>query len=573
MIKKIFFMLLCMFIASPAFPITDEQKQEAIKMQEKREIWLRKNREALRKEKELKSKKDYKIEIPEQKGEKKIEGELACFKINKVVFENSIIIEEKKLDQIALKYIKKKCLNVNDINDLIREITNLHIKKGYPTIRIVVDTKQNIKDGILKLIFINGYIESIEFKGGASFKEKMQLFSAFPFLEGKLLNLKKIEQGIAQLNRLPSNNITLNIEPGTKKGYSKIILLNRKQSPLRLNVTTDNMGQESTGIYRKKIGISYDNLLGINDDFSVSFMDNKKSIKDRFSEAQYLSYSFPLGYYTFFYDYSFSKYFTLIKGNFEEFETEGHTRTNNLKIKRQMYKGNSSSVSVFSALKWQKTRNYSVGELLEVSSKNNTVLTVGTDFTHTFGRNTINYDFNIHKGLTSLDAKEDSPDISNDEPREQFRKYTLNFNYKRYNPFEKLNIIYDFRFFSQYSDHPLYSAEKVSIGDQYTVRGFKEDSISGDNGFYFQNELTFNSPIFLPKWYLFFAYDYGWVQDKVKSESDLKDGEDDLAGKAVGLRFYGEKINFNIVYSKAISSANHIEKPKKEIYFDIGIRI
>jgi len=52
---------------------------------------------------------------------------------------------------------------------------------------------------------------NLQFPALQSFRLKSQTFFAFPFLKGKEFNLRDFEQGLDQLNRLQSNNATLDI--------------------------------------------------------------------------------------------------------------------------------------------------------------------------------------------------------------------------------------------------------------------------------------------------------------------------------------------------------------------------
>ena len=76
-------------------------------------------------------------------------------------------------------------------------------------------------------------------------------------------------------------------------------------------------------------------------------------------------------------------------------------------------------------------------------------------------------------------------------PKAQFQKYTADISW--YRPFNigEQRFSYRVSLSGQYSDDILYSSEKLGIGDDTTVRGFKENSIMGDKGFYMRNEIGY----------------------------------------------------------------------------------
>jgi hemolysin activation/secretion protein len=50
---------------------------------------------------------------------------------------------------------------------------------------------------------------------------------------------------------------------------------------------------------------------------------------------------------------------------------------------------------------------------------------------------------------------------------------------------------------SQISKDTLFGSEQFSVGGYYSVRGFRENYISGDHGYYFRNKANFNLGQFL----------------------------------------------------------------------------
>ncbi|WP_275428219.1 POTRA domain-containing protein, partial [Enterobacter hormaechei] len=69
-----------------------------------------------------------------------------------------------------------------------------------------------------------------------------------PGLVGDVLNLRDIEQGMEQLNRLPSQQVVIDIQPGEQPGFSNVVLLRgARRAPVSFSFGADNSGQRSTG--------------------------------------------------------------------------------------------------------------------------------------------------------------------------------------------------------------------------------------------------------------------------------------------------------------------------------------
>ena len=52
---------------------------------------------------------------------------------------------------------------------------------------------------------------------------------------------------------------------------------------------------------------------------------------------------------------------------------------------------------------------------------------------------------------------------------------------------------YKLNFHGQYSDDQLFNVNQLSIGGAYSIRGYQDDGLSGNSGFYLRNELSYPS--------------------------------------------------------------------------------
>jgi hemolysin activation/secretion protein len=256
-----------------------------------------------------KSKVETLFEAPkESEDEEFVQGK--CFELKEIVFKNDTLLSKGFKKKLTNEFIGK-CINQELLQSIVRNVTNYYVRKGYITTRAFINP-QDINTGKLEVLIIEGKLERIEFDGegssamGGAKQElsqleveaggestisnnkqggtpvslnnkqdtsssptlfhKTQTLSAFGNIEGKNLNIRNIEQGVEQLNRLPSNNATMKIVPSTQTGYSNIMVSKNKQSrTTRVRVGANNAGQEQTGMYNGRIMIEQDNLLKVND--------------------------------------------------------------------------------------------------------------------------------------------------------------------------------------------------------------------------------------------------------------------------------------------------------------------
>ena len=499
------------------------------------------------------------------------------FLITEIILENATLINKSQKAKLTSGYINKK-LTIKDINALIKEIKAFYLKSGYPTARVRILPKQNFKSGTLKIFIIETVIEDIKIgEREQTIKDKLKIFTAYPFLKKKKLNVRDIEQGVEQFNRLASNKAVMNFAPGKKASYSKVIINNQPQdNRFRADITFDNEGQKSTGEIRRKLTLNKDNLIGINDNFTFSYTEDSQSDNNnKFSRAYYAGFSFPFGYWTLSGNYSHSEYMQTVKGLVTSFQTSGNSETAFLEIKKVIHRDQTTKTALNSSITLKSTESYLEDVKTDTSSRKLSVLKAGISHNRRIFKGIAYFNLDYYKGLKNFAAKEDPPDIEADSPKAQFQKYGFGITYYKPLTLFNQNIIWQLNFSSQYSPDVLFSSEKISIGDSSTVRGFKEDSIQGDNGFYLKNEIIFKkpqSPIFkglLSKSDLFFAIDTGYVRENAGVESNYGEGKGGLTGWACGLRYNNDPFTFDITYSEPINSPNFIKENSYQIYFTV----
>jgi len=522
-------------------------------------------------------KKAPRIHIPMQPQAKGIPGDLPCFFIDKIILESSELLHEKDKKRLLSGYIKN-CLNMNDINNLVRDITNFYIKAGYPTTRVRIAPSQNLQKSTLKLIIINGFIEDI-ITDDATLKDRMKLFMAFPFLKEKRLCLRDIEQGIDQFNRLASNNVGIKILPGEKESRSKILIENRAEDTFKVDLSYDNSGQESTGKIKRKITMSKDNLIGINDNFTFNFMEDNENKNDiKFSKYYSAGFSFPFGYWTISGSYNYSKYMLTVHGIARPFKTSGNSNSSSFEIERLVYRDQTTKTSLSSSFTLKGAENYIKDVKTETACRKLSVLQAGVNHKTRIASGVISFDFAYYKGVKDFGAKQDPPNMTFDQPKAQFEKYGFDISY--YRPFTlfKQKMVYKMNIMSQYSEDVLFGSEKFFIGDSSTVRGFKNDSVQGDSGVCFKNEFSFTIPTpqifagldsFFNNTQFFLAIDTGYASETASKNANLGEDKGRLTGWASGLKYDNGWFVLDFTYSEPLSWPDFIDETDFEIYLSI----
>ncbi len=474
-----------------------------------------------------------------------------CRIIKQIQIENASLMDQKFKYTLIHKY-QEKCMNIDDIEHLISDIVNYYISNGYISVRAYIQP-QDLANGILKIVVVEGVVENIHIKNAPFYEyENLNISTAFPFIVGKPLNIRDIEQGLDQINRLQSNNATMSILPGTNSGESQVQIINNPALRLHFNASADNYGSTSTGEEQASFSLSLDNPLKLNDYLSYS---HTRTINTDFiaqhSMMNAVSYSVPLGYSTLSFSHSRSNYATTIHAAGGDILSEGTTQNSSFSIDHVVYRNSTDRLSVSSSLSAKMNRNFIDKQYLEVSSRKLSTINLGSAWNTIFLGGSLSMNLEHIWGLKWFDALEDPSYLPKTAPHAQFRKWTYGINWMK--PFELLeqNMVYSTALSGQQGDDVLYGSEQFSLGGLYSVRGYRNSSIAGDTGFYVRNDLSmpktlsFKSQNFRIKPSM--AFDFGEIKDRY----DTKGGF--VSGMSMGLNLGFSALTLDIALSKPLS--------------------
>ncbi|MBX3656278.1 MAG: ShlB/FhaC/HecB family hemolysin secretion/activation protein [Ramlibacter sp.] len=381
------------------------------------------------------------------------------------------------------------CVGVKEIEQILGAITLDYVQRGYITTRAYLPS-QELSTGLLRIQVLEGRIERIvvEDDGARSIRPT----TAFPAGAGDLLNLRDLEQGIDQVNRLSSNNAQLDIKPGQRAGASTVVVRNRPASPLHATLSLDNQGSESTGKNQVGLTLVADGVLGLNELTSLTHRQSAPNDREsRSAVSDNLSLVVPFGYTTLSGSVSRSSYATMITApSGLRLRSNGNSGTDGLKLERVMYRNQRTRVTLSAGYTAKSTENYFAGEYLAVSSRRLSVLDLGVGVSTTMLGGVVSTELGVAKGLKLGGAQTDAPNLPDGAPHSQFTRLNYAFSYFRPMKWGGVDVSLSSQLTGQHARMALHGSEQIAIGGLYSVRGFSRNSLSGDKGFYLRNELS-----------------------------------------------------------------------------------
>ncbi|GAA5111380.1 ShlB/FhaC/HecB family hemolysin secretion/activation protein [Orbus sasakiae] len=466
-----------------------------------------------------------------------VEQSNLCFPINEIRFKDANHLSLKIKQNLTYEYLNN-CLTIEQIQFLVKSITNYYIGEGFITTRAYLE-EQDISSGILVISVIEGKIEAISLDG----LSPTILNMVFPNMKNSVLNLRDIEQGLEQLNRLRSQKISINILPSEIAGYSLVELKSNKVRilPIFLETGINNSGQKSTGIGQNTLSITVENPLQIADIWSISASINNDFRNQHTSRNLSTQLSIPLGYWTIDYLYSGNYFYYDIPLVFDKWRYKGKSDQHRLMLNKVVYRDNQTKFSFTTHYSHKTVNNTFANEKLIISSPTLNTITLGLNYSTVLKNGYFTFNPTVVQGLHLFDSTTDKLKI-NGSPKSQFTKLTVSSSY--YKPLSSSSH-YLTSLYAQWSKQNLYSTERISIGGEYSVRGFKESSLTGNQGFYWRNELTYQASVnsFIRSISLTGAIDSGWIKHK----NNQIDG-----GNMTGIAF-GISLSDNNYYNASLS--------------------
>ena len=519
----------------------------------------------------------------------------ACTDIFTIEFSGVSLLADERIAALKAPYLDT-CMSVADIKALMQDVANEYLEMGYVTTRVGLPMPQpGLRNGRLEIGAREGTIAGI-ILADAEGETLYQPPNLFPGMVGGPLNLRDIEQGLDQINRLPSNRATIRIEPGEGAGESRVHIRNEQGFPLRARVTVDNSGSESTGEMKRTFWIDGDNLVGVYDGLSLSYSENYQEDKSRqMTQAWVGSASVPYGYWTLSYNLSKSKYLTsqtLLTG--DVLYSFGDSMNHTLGLDRVVHRGQRRKIAADATLILRDSESFTrIRDLetrSEVGSRKLSVAKAGLKWTEYFPKGMLFVNPSCSQGLKLFGALDDDDtfgqlDDSKGESFTQKAQFTLcklyGYATARF-PFlgSELPANWTAIWDSQFSANPLFGTEQFSVGGLGSVRGFKDAWAAGDSGVFLQNELKFNAHDLLASsddresraLSPMKALDVALFHDL--GVSYLRDGKthSTLSGAGVKLSYATKYVDAELTYAERIDAPSSLREEESVVYFGIDVK-
>ena len=474
-------------------------------------------------------------------------------------------------EDILTNYRGKPLGSVGLFN-LIREVTNRYVDKGYSTTAISL-SPGSMKSGEITLQVHWGLVQGWLINGQppSSWRERWMAETLIPEAVGEPLNIHDIDQAVESL----SNGVKvarIDVTPSVEKGYSLLNIILQPQDAVTLRAGVNNANPESTanGRYQFTISASSGDVFLPNDSLIVgggSRYFNEKYGNDEYSGN--INYSVPFGYSELGLRYSKTTYNRELIGAFGSYSSNGDSDTYALRFGHTLLRNKSEKLSAFAELELKDSANYIENNLLEVNSQPYRTLALGLQYVVRVAGGSLYSDLKYTRGLSAFGGQQAS--VDEDSDAKNLEKIQSNVSWSK--PFSVLETPLDFslRLSGQYSQDSMISSYKIGIGDEYTVRGYQGTPAWGDTGIVVSSTLghTFALPemplLGAGSLNIYTGFDWGRVRDVPYSDCPIIT----LSGAALGMRSSWKYLSVGLGVGIPLKQVEGVDVRSKAVYLNI----
>ncbi|GAB1439311.1 ShlB/FhaC/HecB family hemolysin secretion/activation protein [Providencia sp.] len=393
--------------------------------------------------------------------------------------------------------------------------------------------EQDLSTGVLRLVVMPGKVQKVIFTDDSA--TYSTLYSAMPAHEGNLLDLRDIEQGLENLQRLPTVQASMEMVPGDGPGETQIVIKRQQSRYWHAGAWVDNTGSKSTGKNQAGVMLALDNPTSLSDLFYLTATRDLSFSSDKDTTNYSAHYSVPFGYWQFATTASNYEYTQTIAGTNSDIRYRGKSKSLNLQLSNVLYRDATAKTTATYDVNLRETRNF-VGETeIGNQKRRTTAWKLGLNHRQYVGQSTLNVGASYQHGTRWFGAMPAVEEFRSKDSQDYATALAIvmQFNASASIPFTlaEQSLRFDTQYMRQMSDRPLTPQDQFSIGNRWTVRGFDgERTLSADEGWTFRNTLSWSLPI--PAQELYIGADYG----KISGRWTAQNLGSHLAGGVIGLR-------------------------------------
>lgn len=490
--------------------------------------------------------------------------------VSKFEFEGNTAFSNEDLTQITAQFTNRP-ITFAQLLQAEATVTKLYTDAGYINSGAIIPANQTLSQqrAIVKIQIIEGGVEEIKVtvKGRLNpgyIRSRLKLATSKPLNQSRLLEALQL----LQLDPL-IQNLSAQLSAGSRPDLSILTVRVKEADTFNLELYGDNSRIPSVGTFRRGIRISQDNLIGFGDGLFVEYINSDGS------DNANLSYTIPVnphnGTVILSGGVTDSK---VIEEPFDELDITSDAPYFELSFRQPVIQTPTQELALGITASRQESRSKIFGVEFPLSpgadERGRTRISTLRLFQEWTQRSpqdvfAVRSQFNI--GVNAFDAS-----INDEPPDSEFFDWRTQGQYVRLLARDMLLVI---RSDLQLSDRPLVPLEQFPLGGLYSVRGYEQDYLLTDKGFFASAEVRL--PIIkaesvegVLQVVPFVDFGVGW---NTSDNPILTPDNNTLVGVGFGLRWQmGNKLTVRFDWGIPLTDVDSQERSLQEqgLYFSVN---
>lgn len=483
-----------------------------------------------------------------------------------------------KLETEAAKYAGQQ-FNARKVAALKNNLNNILIRAGYVTSIIYITNEGfanneltfNIKWGRVNQVRVSDVQEDKD-----SFKNRAML-TTLPGFYKEVLKISTIDQIVDNLTT-PNKDVRIDVAATLNKtGYSDVLVNTERTSMPKFTLGVNNANSQDVPnlVFTATAG----DVIGINDTWTLSY--NKRLYRhssERHTDVVSLRYDQPLGFFNLSINNQYTSYKNTVHGNTFSYDAHAPQFKTDWKLSYVVHRDKTQITNLFAGLAWKRAitdirlldsrlsilyaKRHATDVRFGVNYLNNAFFggRLFVEGTYTNGVGLFNGDYTAEPSVTNI-------------YREYAKFFSLYLNYNK-------NFLIGEQLWNsnttvqgQLSLNKGLNGDYINtFGDAYSVRGLRQDTLSGDNGFLVST--NFGPQFQLSNAFIryvnpYLGLDYGVVSSRENDSS--KKTNFHAASVSLGIALGGPHWRASVNVAKPFAyKLEDDEKPKNfQVYFNV----
>lgn len=404
-----------------------------------------------------------------------------AFPVSDIQVDDLTLLDDSDVDELVEPYLAKGELSFMDLQDLADELTQVMRDEGYVTSRVYIPP-QKIDNGVVHLTAAEGVVGSVEYMEKRHFGDRA-VEPRFSLDEDDLLHEDAIARSLRRINRNPDLQVAAVLKAGQNLDETDIELRPTYENhPYHIKLNWDNLGRYQIGKKRLGITTTHNNLLGFGDQISNTLAWTRRSF------STVTGYKVPVGAHgtTLNFDHAHSR-LDLGEDAIAQLNVQADVNIYSPYVSQELINTQNHLLSADLGLDFKNvnTKGNGLKFLDRVRNLRAALNYEGNDSTgRTFLNNEVAIGIDWLGGRNSL-LRQNSTPLSRNNAGSQFVRVTSALTRVQRMPFGTFGV---FRALGQYTPDRLPPIEQFQVGGAYTVRGYTEGELIGDQGFVLSGE-------------------------------------------------------------------------------------